>query len=278
MRRVSMATTASIGLVLMMFGFAWAQVQPGNSKVSLRLSGHVNRALLIANDGDDTHFFNVDNDSSSSRFRLVGLYEGGNGFNVGAKLSVQLESNSTVDINQDNKIAGGDPIGLRNAEIWFKTPFGTFWFGQGSTASDGAAEADLAGTFNVVYSGPADIASGVLFFDDTLNALTDISIGAVYYNLDGGRDDRIRYDTPLFGPGLKLSAALVTDDKYDFALNFANNDIGGLEIAAAFSVYKDNGLEYGIIGSISVLHNSGFNVTFAAGTNDRDNSNVDPKF
>ncbi len=279
MRRLDMALMVGMGLILMTVGVTWAEVKAGKDKVSLELSGQVNRALLIANDGEDTEFYNVDNDSSSTRFRIIGKYKSEYDFTVGAKLDIQLESNSTLDVNQNNKTVGGDPIGLRIAEVWFDTPYGTLFLGQGSTASDGAAEADLSGTFLVAYSGPADIAGGILFFDDTLNVLTDTSVGDVFYNLDGARDDRIAYHTPVFGPGLRLSAALVTDDKYDFALNFANDDIAGLQIAAVISYYKTSSIDDGIIGSISVLHNSGVNVTFAAGgVNDLDNSDAEPTF
>ncbi len=215
MKRLRATTMVSIGLILMTFGLASAQVKAGNSKVSLELSGQLNRALLIANDGDDTTFYNVDNDSSSSRFRIVGKYEVNEQFLVGTRFEAQFESNSTAEINQNNLIAG-DPFSVRKAEIWFDTPYGTLWLRQGSMASDGSSEVDLAGnTFLVAYSGPADIAAGILFFDDALNALTATPVANVFLNLDGlGRNDRVGYDTPVFGPGLRLSASFANEDIY----------------------------------------------------------------
>jgi cell division septum initiation protein DivIVA len=47
-------------------------VTSGNDKVKVGLYGQVNRGVLIANDGNDTYFFNVDNDNSSTRFGING--------------------------------------------------------------------------------------------------------------------------------------------------------------------------------------------------------------
>lgn len=112
-----------------------------------------------------------------------------------------------------------------------------------------------------------------------LNALTTTSVGAAFVNLDGlGRNDRVRYDTPVLGPGLRLSASLVTEDIYDIALNFANDNIAGLQIAAALAYSNDDGVDSRIGGSISVLHSSGFNITFAAAVEDVDGPGADPRF
>src|SRR5262245_18047738 len=47
-------------------------VRKGNRRVSLTLSGQVNRSLLYWNDGFDDHVYSVDNAISNSRFRLTG--------------------------------------------------------------------------------------------------------------------------------------------------------------------------------------------------------------
>ena len=198
MRQRSMVAIVVIGLALMAVGLTSAQVQPGKQKVWLELSGQVNRGLLVTNDGDDTDFFNVDNDNSSTRFRLVGKYKGYQGFSVGTNIEVQVESNSTADVNQNNKRdSDSDFFGLRKAELWLDTSLGKLSVGQGDTASNGTAEVDLSGTAVVTFSELNDLAGGILFFDDAANALTDIAIGDVFSNFDGlSRDDRVRYDTP----------------------------------------------------------------------------------
>ncbi|ETW98302.1 MAG: hypothetical protein ETSY1_19210 [Candidatus Entotheonella factor] len=279
MRRLPVVSIVVVGLVLMTFGFAFAQVQPGQKNVSLELSGQLNRGLLIANDGDETDFFNVDNDNSSTRFRLVGKYKGNNGFSVGTRIEVQVESNSTADVNQNNKRDGdGDFFGLRKAEIWFDTPVGRLSVGQGSTASDLTAEIDLSNTWLVAYSGVADLAGGILFFNDMTETLTDIAVGSVFANFDGlGRDDRLGYDSPTFA-GFKLSTSWVTDDHWDVALRYAG-EFGGIKVASAVSYAKrEPAFDSQVSGSISALHTSGVNATFASGFRDIDDSEQEPYY
>ena len=270
MRRLSIASVIVIALVLMAFGFASAQVIAGEKNVSLELSGQLNRGLLITNDGDSTDVFNVDNDNSSSRFRLVGIYKNHN-FSVGSRIEVQVESNSTSDVNQNNKRDDdSDFFGLRKAELWFDTPFGQLWVGQGSTASDGTAEMDLSGTAVVTYSAINELAGGILFYDDTANALTDTDVGSVFANFDGlSRDDRIGYDTPTFA-GFKLSGSWVTDDRWDLAARYAR-EFGVIKLAAAMSYAKGKSVfDSQVAGSLSALHTSGLNATFAGAIRDID--------
>ena len=279
MRQRSMVAIVVIGLVLIAVGSASAQVQPGKQKVWLELSGQVNRGMLVTNDGDDTDFFNVDNDNSSTRFRLVGKYKGFQGFSLGTNIEVQVESNSTADVNQNNKRdSDSDFFGLRKAEFWLETPLGKLWVGQGSTASDGTAEEDLSGTDVVTYSAVNDLAGGILFFDDMANTLTDITIGDVFSNYDGlSRDDRIRYDTPTFA-GFKLSGSWVTDDRWDLALRYAG-DFGAIKLASAVSyAQRKPAFDTQVAGSISALHRSGFNATVAGGYHDIDDSEQEPYY
>ena len=63
-----------------------AEVSSGGD-VSLTLSGQVNRALLWADDGANSRVFHVDNDNSSTRFRLVGNGSLNQNVDVGAQIT-----------------------------------------------------------------------------------------------------------------------------------------------------------------------------------------------
>ena len=270
MRRLAMASVVAIVVALMACGFASAQVTSGEKNVSLELSGQLNRGLLVTNDGDSTDVFNVDNDNSSSRFRLVGIYKQHH-FSVGTRIEVQVISNSTSDVNQNNKRDDdGDFFGLRKAELWFDTPFGQLWVGQGSTASDGTAEVDLSGTDVVTYSALNELAGGILFYDDMANILTDTNVGDVFANFDGlGRDDRIGYDSPTFA-GFNLSGSWVTDDHWDLAARYARA-FGEIKLAAALSyATRKSAFDSQVTGSVSALHTSGLNATLAGSFQDPD--------
>ncbi len=256
-------------------------IEAGNRNVSLSLSGQVNRAILYTYDGEDSDFFNVDSDFSSTRFRIIGKYMHHDDFSVGATIEIQLESNSTADVSQDNKTTNGDDgdaISERKMELYFDSKqFGRLTLGQGSMASDGTSEVDLSGADLIIYSGPCDMAGGVKFRNDVTNVLTDTVVCDAFDNLDGlGRDDRIRLDSPVLY-GFKGSFSWATDDRWDWALRYGSK-FGDFSAAAAvgYSMRPDP-VNHQINGSFSVLHSSGVNLAFAGGKRDVD-AQDDPFF
>ncbi len=245
-------------------------------KLDLVVSGQVNRGVLYGDNGDQEDVFFVDNDNSGTRFRFVATGTLNDDISAGAVIELQFESNSTTDIRFNaNGGTGGTPIGggangvgERKAEVYFNSKsMGRITLGQGDTASNGTSEVDLSGTGVIGYSGVADFGSG-LTFGAPLPAVTR-TVGSVFTNLDGGsRRDRIRYDTPSFN-GFKFSTSAAQGGRWDAALRFANQ-FAGAKIAGAVAYQNANsvsGFER-VNGSVSVLLDNGFNVTFAAGEDD----------
>ena len=251
-------------------------VTSGNGNIKLSVSGQVNRGVLYVDDGADEQFFHVDNDNSSTRVRFVGSGSFSDDISVGTVVEVQFESNSTANIkmNQDSA-TGDDNFTQRKLELYFDHKrYGRLWLGQGDTASNGTSEVDLSGTGVIGYSGVADMAGGIEFQD---TGGTGPSIGSTFSNMDGlSRDDRLRYDTPNLG-GFKLSGSLIENGAADVALRY-NAAFGGFELVSALAYSSNSGRDKGpgdlgfsqINGSVSVHHDSGFNVTAAAGRRDLD--------
>ncbi len=263
-----------------------AGVTSGTDSIKLSVSGQVNRGVLYVDDGADDQFFHVDNDNSSTRLRFVGSGSFSEDISVGTIIEVQFESNSTANIkmNQDGA-TGDDNFTQRKLELYFDHKrFGRLWLGQGDTASNGTSEVDLSGTGVIGYSGIADMAGGIEFQDA---GGAGPSIGTAFTNMDGlSRDDRLRYDTPNFA-GFKLSGSLIENGAADVALRY-NATFGGFELGSALAYASNNGRDQGpgdlgftqINGSVSLLHDSGFNLTGAAGQRDPDDParNDDPFF
>lgn len=250
-------------------------LKSGNKNVRLYISGQINRALLMADDGDNTDVFHVDNDNSSSRFRFVGEAGQGN-VTAGAVLEVEFESNSTSDISQTNE-SQSPTLKERKIEIFVNhSDYGKLTLGQGDTASEKTAEVDLSGTSVVSFSNVGLMAGGLLFFDKSANALSSTKIKNVSSNFDGlGRDDRIRYDTPKFY-GFSVAASHVSNDKWDLAL-FHSGKYGAYEVAGAFGYSEPKGaIEDRLDGSISVRHAGGINLTVAGGRDDLKSGDRDP--
>jgi cell division protein FtsB len=61
-------------------------VTSGQERVKLVVSGQVNRAMNIADDGDKTKAYFVDNGASNSRLRLVGTAKMGDDLTIGTRL------------------------------------------------------------------------------------------------------------------------------------------------------------------------------------------------
>ena len=258
-------------------------VESGNDKVKVQLYGQLNRAVLIADDGDSTETYQVDNDNSSTRIGLLGSVAPDEGWGIGTRFEVEFESNSSSAVNQDDRNGvGGDNFHERWAEIFIQSPYGKLSLGQGDTASNNTSEVDLSGTTVAGYSDLNAVAGGMFFYDDDTNDLSGTKPKDVFSNFDGlSRDDRIRYDTPEWN-GLSLATSAISGSGGDVALRYSyKND--QFKLAAA-TAYSNPGSTSGTIddtvnGSVSLLHNSGLNLTFAGGVRDlKDSDRDDPSF
>lgn len=259
-------------------------ILPAAHALDFKISGQVNRAVLWGDNGNDDDVKFVDNENSSTRFRFTGSNEFDNNWKVGFKWENQMESNSSIDTNMDignNTDTGNITFTERHMDIYFEhNRFGKLSLGQGDTASNGTSEVDLSGTTVIMYSSISDLAGGFSFRDDDDNIILDAGgantyIGNVFSNYDGfSRRDRIRYDTPKFGP-VYFSGSYMNGQSWDVAGRFAYEWEGVGKLAAAASLLpaetqRDNYTQYS--GSISFLHSSGFNITGAYGMRDFNDS------
>jgi len=254
-----------------------SKVSSGNDKIRVSVSGHINRALMVADDGQESDFYHVDNDASSTRIRFLGEGDVTPHFTVGTAFEAEFESNSTAAVNQNTKSTAAD-FKDRRLEFYFDhTGWGRIWVGQGWTASEDTSEYDLSGTALAGYSSTADIAGGILFRDSAGN-LTTTAVGSVFVNMDGlGRSDRIRYVTPELG-GLQVSTSAAENDAWDFALKYGAS-YGDTKVVGAIAYSDPNSsVDNTTNGSVSVLFGSGLNITFAAGQQELSGAGDDPSF
>ncbi len=159
----------------------------GNRDVSLALSGQVNRAALVFEDGDDSGVIHVDNDNSSTRIRLIGKAKLDESWSAGSQIEVEFSSNSSSEVDQNSqRNVGANSFTERKLELYFDhDDFGRLWLGQGDTASNHSSEQDLSGTGVAGDTNINEYAGGLLFHDDVNGVLTNISIGDAFSNLDG---------------------------------------------------------------------------------------------
>lgn len=247
-----------------------------NSKfenVNVSAYGWINRAMLFADNGDSSDTYFVDNSNSQSRFGLNANVGVSDDFNVGAKFEYGFSSSGSSSVNQLESSNSGS-FNLRHADLFFADKrYGKLSLGRGSMAADGTSEVDLSGTSIVSYASISDMAGGQYWYDgvtgintanETAGLLTQV--GDAFSDFDGGRKDRVRYDTPTFY-GFMGSASAAADDAFDIAVRY-NREYGMAKVgmAVAYQETGDNANVDSIYnGSMSVLFDFGLNVTLAGG-------------
>ncbi len=271
-----------LGLIALVLAVAFLTLLPPAQAVDFKISGQINRAILWGDNGNDSDTKFVDNDNSSTRFRFTGSNTFDEVWKVGIVWENQMESNSSADTDIDIG-TNGDTADVtfteRKMEFYVEhTKFGKLSLGQGDTASNSTSEVDLSGTDVVNYSSIEDMAGGFNF--RTGDDVVVTSVGSAFSNFDGySRRDRIRYDTPKFGP-VYFSTSYMNGQSWDLAGRFAYEweGVGKLAAAAHYTgadTQRDPFKQYS--GSISFLHSSGFNITVSGGgRNDVSGRDEDP--
>ena len=151
--------------------------------------------------------------------------------------------------------------------------YGRLQLGKGSSAADDTAEYDLSLVAGpIMYAGVADIAGGILFTDGT--DYSDTTVGDAFFDFDGDRLARIRYDSPMFGP-VQGSVSYGQDDQWAAAVTLGGDygdwsgwTVGNFTLLAAASVYNpdDDNVDYAYAASGSVLHDpTGLSLTLSTG-------------
>ena len=167
--------------------------------VEFSVSGHVNRAIISVdggdNDGDVQH---VDANSSESRIRATGSGELDNGLTAG----VQWE------VGGIGKADGGDNfIKTRHANVYLNSVGGKLTVGHGSRAADTMAHARLGG--------PS-------WLGGVTNWCSYHGTGPACPSNDGGRGPMLRYDTPAIGPA-SLAVSVGENDYWDAKISVAGS-------------------------------------------------------
>jgi len=243
-------------------------LQVAHAQAVVTLSGQINRAILYVDDGVEKQGFNVDNNNSSTRIRLTGEGPLGGGLKAGALFEVEYRSNATNVVTFASPSAS-PTLDERHLEVYFTGDFGMVRLGQGDGAANSATEVDLSGT-TVAHYAQLDQIGGAFAYRDRAGALSNATIAGTITDQDfESRYDRLLYRTPSFaGFTAEASWGNKNTDIFEAALRYSAKLGGFGTLAAAVGYSNESGAgatiddkTYG--GSISWLHTSGFNLTYA---------------
>ena len=255
---------------------ATAAAQAQAQGIEVRLSGQINRAILNADDGRENEWFNVDNGNSSTRFRFNAEGQAAPGWKAGILFEAEYKSNASSAVNFDTRQVS-PTLDERHMDVFVSSPYGTLRLGQGDGAANGASEVDLSGTTVAHYANTPDVGGAFEYRAGAL--LSGTSVSASISNQDfESRYDRLHYQSPNFsGFMAEVSWGHKDTDIVELALRYSGK-IGALGTLAGAVGYSNIFLSEDaplaetddkvIGGSISWLHPSGFNLTFAHTTRD----------
>ena len=211
----------------------------GNRKVSLTVSGWVNEAVFVWDDGTESNAYVGTNSLEQSRFRFVGEAQIAPGYSAGYTLEIGVQghpsnqwnqfspsSSSSTPTSQDNALV------VRKSNWWLKSKdYGKVTVGLEGTAlyhllddadgantrnfSDAQAGAVYQGAFKLRHNG-AQIGTGTgLAWSNILQGIDNGTVG------QDGRRNVVRYDSPTLA-GFVLTASWGEDDDWGVALTYTN--------------------------------------------------------
>ncbi len=264
--------TAAIGMA----GVSISSANAAETEKKLAVSGFVNRALAVTDDGNASYVDFGENAADGSRFRLTGTSTGG-GMTIGAEIELGLNRNQDQDQGQNSSNTTTNGLTQRLAYIWAESEkWGTLTLGQAETAFSGVTEVDLSGTEAAAYNASGALSTGYYFLqtgqsggtagDVTAAGANNPALGSVFGDFSGDdRQDLIRYDTPDF-KGFAMGVSAAQGGAFGGGVNYSGK-LYNTEVAAAAGFANasatDGTKSYG--ASVSALHASGINATFAWG-------------
>ena len=216
----------------------------GNRKVSLMVSGQINKAITAWDDGFERKAYVVDNDFAQSRIRFQGKAEVAKGWEMGYWLELGFDSASSDSVSQTDPDATalgatagqGSGIELRPARWYIKSEqYGQLWVGRGSTSQDNLYKwANLGRAYSdaeLHYNGRFILrrADGAMGMSGTSATAVTRIWDDVANNLDLSRTTNVRYDTPTiagfmlsgsYNPGISDAALRYTEKFGTYTVNW----------------------------------------------------------
>ena len=244
--------------------------------IKVQTYGHINRAILIWNDGINSKVSFVDNNTSSSRLGIIGEGTIRPGLTVGARFEMEFVWPSSSEIFDRSNITHDQSLtdvavrqayGFINDDRLGVVSVGHQWSASGDLTliNLGSQMNDAALHYNNAFSLGLKLAGGIF---------TDLKWGQLAENVDVLRGEYLRYDTPSL-LGFMLSASVGVTDAWDVALRF-HADGEAFRFVGGIGYRNDSeNLLSEVRGAASLLHHeSGLYVTLSGAQRDDDLSSV----
>ncbi len=211
-------------------------------KMSLKVSGQVNRAVLAWDDGIETDAFLVDNIFSSSRFIFSGKAQVAKTVDAGFVIETEVRDAGSSNVDQTNDEGldeaneTGQSIRTRQAYWWVKSEdLGAVSVGQLSPATNSLIYYKL--WFITVNTSPDTLATTNFSVRNNTGDLTGLRWGALASVNDTPRGDYLRYESPTWR-GFAVQGDWGENDAWDAAATY-DGQLGDFKISAAIGYYAE---------------------------------------
>ncbi|MBE0487136.1 porin [Marinobacter sp.] len=245
-------------------------------ELDVRVYGAISIAIMHSDTGNGSEQYIVDNDYASTRVGgVISTELPDTGLRVGGHLEWEYQHNPSDLVTPENRSIKGE-FNERIISLFVEGAYGKLTVGQGSGAADGATEVDLSGT-KVASSADLALGGGALPFVEKSGGASPTVKQSIRNQDFESRYDRLRYDSPKFGPvSVAVSQGYKGEqDITELAVSYSGNidGLGRLSASAGYST-KDVGGTTGdqetIGGSVSWLHDTGINLGVAYSNTEND--------
>ena len=251
---------------------AGKSVSRSKKTMKLTVSGHLNRMVQVVDNGVNSEVRHTTNQQSRSRVRWVGT----------GKLTDDISVRTLIEFGNSDAISSGQSIQATEVnggtfdtrhidlQLTSKT-MGKLYMGHGSDANDSImGNSDLSGTLVVLSGGgDEDLTYGGENFVTSAGAVVG-TVATFNDELDGTRNDRIRYDTPSFA-GFKGAVSHSNDDQVNWSIRYAGS-FSGVKVKAGIGQNLNEGNAQRTItsGGVGILLPMGLSFQIAGGERDLD--------
>jgi len=216
-------------VVASLVGIAASPALAGEVEKSLEVSGHINRAVVVSDNGENTTFASIDNSSvSGSRFRLKGSAKSeGLTFSTLIELGVQSNNATGTHANADSP-----SINLRHSYVSAGNHMGTLSLGHTGTADADFTSKRINGTGEAGFYDDSVVSGEELRISNDTGTASGVTVGDILSDSTVSRADSIKYQSPDFG-GFKATVGYADTNHGGASLEYAADYDGTKVVAAA---------------------------------------------
>jgi len=257
--RIALLSTAAIVAAV-----AVTPASAGEVEKSMSVSGHINRAVVVSDDGTSTTINSIDNNSTGeSRFRIRGSAKSESlTFGTLIELGTRVNGNTGSHANTDNP-----NIRIRHSYLSVGNNMGTLYLGQTWNADWLSTSSSLHGTGTAGFYDGHTVAGEIFNPTGTTSPTTGPTVGGVMANYTHYRNNGVKYVTPNMG-GFKVEVGHTDANGGAASLRYSG-DFDGTKVVGTLAVGSEgssDAFDNSVSGSVAVRLAGGISASGAYST------------